>query len=159
MSQHWYILFWPARSPVVSSFEHVWNYLERRYGHPMSLNDLEARLQKTWNGISQDIIRNLDVSMPDHIASCIRARDINTEHHAGSKSPPFTSSREDRHVTLHGLMDHVAPSCSANYTRTFSDGPRKFTQWSSDEDDICSGTPSLNYHTTPTGGRLSSRQI
>ncbi|GFU26091.1 hypothetical protein TNCV_5105481 [Trichonephila clavipes] len=45
------------------------------------------------------------------------------------------------------------------YTRAFGNGPRNFEPWSSDMDDTCPGTPSPNYHTTPTGGRFSSRQI
>ncbi|GFT87060.1 hypothetical protein TNCV_1258251 [Trichonephila clavipes] len=40
----------------------------------MSLNELEARLQKMWNEMSQDIIQNLYASTPNRIASCICAR-------------------------------------------------------------------------------------
>ncbi|GFU37363.1 hypothetical protein TNCV_4273411 [Trichonephila clavipes] len=43
-------------------------------------------------------------------------------------------------------------------TRAFGDEPRNFEPWPSGVDDIRAGTPSPNYHTTPTGGRLSSRQ-
>ncbi|GFY25240.1 uncharacterized protein TNCV_2483611 [Trichonephila clavipes] len=46
-----------------------------------------------------------------------------------------------------------------SYTRAFGDGPRNFEPWSSDVDDTRAGNPSPNYHTTPTGGRFSSRQI
>ncbi|GFS97862.1 ATP-dependent DNA helicase [Trichonephila clavipes] len=46
-----------------------------------------------------------------------------------------------------------------SYTRAFGDGPRNLEPWSSDVDDIRAVTPSPNYHTTPTGGRFSSRQI
>ncbi|GFX45041.1 DUF4817 domain-containing protein [Trichonephila clavipes] len=53
-------------------------HLERRIGHPTSLNELEARLQQIWNEMSQDIIQNLYASMPDRIASCIRAGDGST---------------------------------------------------------------------------------
>ncbi|GFU58167.1 uncharacterized protein TNCV_696791 [Trichonephila clavipes] len=37
-------------------------------------HELEARLQQIWNEMSQDIIHILYASMPDRIASCIRAR-------------------------------------------------------------------------------------
>ncbi|GFX44753.1 hypothetical protein TNCV_1802341 [Trichonephila clavipes] len=47
----------------------------------------------------------------------------------------------------------------SSYTRAFGDGPRNFEPWSWDVDDTLAGTPSPNYHTTPTGGRFSSRQI
>ncbi|GFU62267.1 hypothetical protein TNCV_4859781 [Trichonephila clavipes] len=51
------------------------------------------------------------------------------------------------------------PQAPNGYSRAFGDGPHNFESWSSDEDDIKAGTSSPNYHTTPTGGRLSSRQI
>ncbi|GFW21664.1 hypothetical protein TNCV_4281791 [Trichonephila clavipes] len=50
-------------------------------------------------------------------------------------------------------------SRGAVYTRAFGDGPRNFEPWSSDVDDTWAGIPVPNYHTTPTGGRFSSRQI
>ncbi|GFV35506.1 transposable element Tcb1 transposase [Trichonephila clavipes] len=64
---------WPARFPDLSPIEHIWDHLGRRVGRPTSLNELEARLQQIWNEMSQDIIQNLYVSMPDRIALCIRA--------------------------------------------------------------------------------------
>ncbi|GFX19008.1 transposable element Tcb2 transposase [Trichonephila clavipes] len=67
-------LRWPARSPNLSPIEHIWDHLGRRVGHPTSLNELEARLQQIQNEMSQDIIKNLYASMPDRIASHIRAR-------------------------------------------------------------------------------------
>ncbi|GFT36279.1 transposable element Tcb1 transposase [Trichonephila clavipes] len=65
---------WPAKSPDLSSIEYIWDHLGWRVRHPTSLNELEARLQQIWNEMSQDIIQNLYISMPDRIASCIRAR-------------------------------------------------------------------------------------
>ncbi|GFX42300.1 transposable element Tcb1 transposase [Trichonephila clavipes] len=67
---------WPARSPDLFPIKHIWHHLGWRVGHPTSLNELEARLQKIWKEMSQDIIQNLYASMPDHIASCIRARGV-----------------------------------------------------------------------------------
>ncbi|GFX06950.1 transposable element Tcb2 transposase [Trichonephila clavipes] len=64
----------PARSPDLSQIEHIWDHLRRQVRHPTSLNELEARLQQIWNEMSQDIIQNLYASIPDRIASCIRAR-------------------------------------------------------------------------------------
>ncbi|GFV66271.1 hypothetical protein TNCV_2736851 [Trichonephila clavipes] len=47
-----------------------------------------------------------------------------------------------------------------SYTRAFGDGARTFEPWPSDEDDTSAvAPPSPNFQTTPTGGRLSSRQI
>ncbi|GFU87663.1 transposable element Tcb1 transposase [Trichonephila clavipes] len=64
---------WPARSPDLFPIEHIWDHLGRRVGHPTSLNEQEARLQQIWNELSQDIMQNLYASMPDRIASWIRA--------------------------------------------------------------------------------------
>ncbi|GFT85097.1 hypothetical protein TNCV_791301 [Trichonephila clavipes] len=43
--------------------------------------------------------------------------------------------------------------------RTFGEEPTNFEAWTSEEDDTRAGTSSPNFHTTPTRGRLSSRQI
>ncbi|GFX72919.1 transposable element Tcb1 transposase [Trichonephila clavipes] len=67
------ILPWPARSPNLSPIEHIRDHLRRRAGPPTSYNELEARLQQIGNEMSQNIIQNLYASIPDRIASCIRA--------------------------------------------------------------------------------------
>ncbi|GFV44261.1 transposable element Tcb1 transposase [Trichonephila clavipes] len=56
---------WPARSPDLSPNEHIWYPLGMRVMYLTSLDELEARLQQ---------IQDLYASMPDRIASCIRAR-------------------------------------------------------------------------------------
>ncbi|GFS93183.1 hypothetical protein TNCV_1051861 [Trichonephila clavipes] len=46
--------------------------------------------------------------------------------------------------------------------RAFGNRPHNFEPWSSDEDNTRVGTPSPNYHTTPTGGygdRFNSCQV
>ncbi|GFX54596.1 transposable element Tcb1 transposase [Trichonephila clavipes] len=73
-----YTLPLPARSPDLSSIEHVWDHLGWKVGHPTNLNKLEARLQLIWNEMSQDIIQNLFSSLLDRIASCICARGAST---------------------------------------------------------------------------------
>ncbi|GFT66789.1 transposable element Tcb1 transposase [Trichonephila clavipes] len=65
-------LLWPALSPDLSPIDHIWYHLGRRVWHFTSLNELEARLQQIWKEMSEDLIQNLDASMPDRIASCIR---------------------------------------------------------------------------------------
>ncbi|GFX82178.1 transposable element Tcb2 transposase [Trichonephila clavipes] len=35
-------LSWPVRSPDLSGIEHIWDHLGQRFGHPTSLNELEA---------------------------------------------------------------------------------------------------------------------
>ncbi|GFV29057.1 transposable element Tcb1 transposase [Trichonephila clavipes] len=68
---------WLAGSPDFSQylgFEDIWDSLGRRVGHYRSFNEQETRLQIIWNEISQDIMQNLYVLMPDRIASCFHAR-------------------------------------------------------------------------------------
>ncbi|GFX98373.1 transposable element Tcb1 transposase [Trichonephila clavipes] len=67
-------LFWPSRSPDLSTIEPIWDHLGRRIGHSTSLNELEVRLQQIWNQMSQDVMQNSYTSMPDSIASCILSR-------------------------------------------------------------------------------------
>ncbi|GFX35205.1 leucine--tRNA ligase, cytoplasmic [Trichonephila clavipes] len=69
---------WLARPPNLYPIEHICDHLGRRVGYPTSLNELEAWLQQIWNEMFQDIIQNLYASMPDRIASCIRARGDST---------------------------------------------------------------------------------
>ncbi|GFX46860.1 transposable element Tcb1 transposase [Trichonephila clavipes] len=49
------------------------DHLGRRIGHLTSFNELEARLQKIWDKMSEDIIQNLYASMPYRIAPCVRS--------------------------------------------------------------------------------------
>ncbi|GFV65471.1 transposable element Tcb1 transposase [Trichonephila clavipes] len=65
---------WPVRSPDLSPIEHSWDHLGMASWVSHELNELEAMLHQIWNEMSQDIIQNLYVSIPDRIASCIRAR-------------------------------------------------------------------------------------
>ncbi|GFX03117.1 transposable element Tcb1 transposase [Trichonephila clavipes] len=64
----------PARSPDLFPIDRIWDRLERRVGHRMSLNELETRLQQIWNEMSQDVIQN----STDRIASCIHVRGSST---------------------------------------------------------------------------------
>ncbi|GFV60376.1 transposable element Tcb1 transposase [Trichonephila clavipes] len=70
----------PTRCPDLSPIEHIWDHLGRRDGHPYNMNTPEARLQQIWIEHSQYIINNFYVSMPDRIASCIRARRAPSEY-------------------------------------------------------------------------------
>ncbi|GFW49001.1 uncharacterized protein TNCV_3901991 [Trichonephila clavipes] len=74
LSPHCYYLPWRVRSPDLSPIKNIWDHLERRVVHPTSMNELEARLEQISKEMSQGIIQNLYASLPDSIASCIRAR-------------------------------------------------------------------------------------
>ncbi|GFU79404.1 transposable element Tcb1 transposase [Trichonephila clavipes] len=71
---------WPARSPDLSPMRLIWDNLGRLVVHPTSSNELEARLQRIWNEMSQDIIQNLHASIPVRTAPCIRSRGGTTEY-------------------------------------------------------------------------------
>ncbi|GFX10283.1 hypothetical protein TNCV_1866801 [Trichonephila clavipes] len=78
-----------------------------------------------------------------------------------TKDPPCrgamnVKSVESSNVLSEGVNINVA---LFSYTKGFGDEPRNFEQWSSDVDETRVGTPSANYHTTPTAGPFSSRQI
>ncbi|GFY03652.1 transposable element Tcb2 transposase [Trichonephila clavipes] len=76
---------WSARTPDFSPIERVWDHLGQRVGHSMSLNELEARLQKIWNEMSQDIIHNLYALMLDATRK--------------------TTKREDRRIVRQAIVD------------------------------------------------------
>ncbi|GFW12303.1 hypothetical protein TNCV_2489471 [Trichonephila clavipes] len=75
---------------------------------------------------------------------------------------PVWCSRPTTGVPLaHATMNFVGLdlTTSDSYTRAFGDGPRNFEPWSITWTTPELASPSPNYHTTPTGGRFSSRQI
>ncbi|GFX11898.1 uncharacterized protein TNCV_2996821 [Trichonephila clavipes] len=79
-------------------------------------DELEARLQQVLNEMSQDIIQNLYASMPDRIASCIRARRGSTGNDNVCK--PLSLCKMDPHIE-----HQVKVPLSANFgdNRDYSD--------------------------------------
>ncbi|GFX84552.1 transposable element Tcb2 transposase [Trichonephila clavipes] len=67
---HFQTLPWPARSPNLSSVEHVWDQLKRQMPSCHSVHDLELAVQDLWTHLPQDNIRCLINSEPDHVAGC-----------------------------------------------------------------------------------------
>ncbi|GBM45598.1 hypothetical protein AVEN_86539-1 [Araneus ventricosus] len=55
-----------------------------------------------------------------------------------------------------GKVSVILPSCFEATRGLFRDGPRNSEPRSDDEDDTWAGTPSPNFRTTPTGGRLDT---
>ncbi|GFU34504.1 hypothetical protein TNCV_1992441 [Trichonephila clavipes] len=49
----------------------------------------------------------------------------------------------------------ISPRAAEHYSSSFGDGPNNFEPRSSDEDDTGTGTPSPNFHITPTRECLS----
>ncbi|GFS63515.1 DDE_3 domain-containing protein [Trichonephila clavipes] len=71
--RHFQTLPWPARSPDLSPVDHVWDQLKRQMPLCHSVHDLELAVQDLWAHLTQDNIRCLINSMPDHVVACIAA--------------------------------------------------------------------------------------
>lgn len=75
---------WPARSPDLNPIEHVWDELGRsiRRGPnpPETLDELRIALVRAWDGMDQNVIRNLISSMPARMEAVVRARGGNTRY-------------------------------------------------------------------------------
>ncbi|GFV33242.1 transposable element Tcb2 transposase [Trichonephila clavipes] len=112
---------WPAQSPDLSRIEPIGDYSGRRVGHPMSLNELEARLQRIWNEMSQDIIQNLFASIPDRIAPYIRTRGGSTGRHldAFTRGRIIGKMEEGRSVTSVAAEFGIALSIVSRLWRQF----------------------------------------
>ncbi|GFW43169.1 transposable element Tcb1 transposase [Trichonephila clavipes] len=106
---------WPARTPDLSPLEHIWDHLVRRVSHPTSVNELEARLQEIWNEMSQDIIQILYDSMPDRIASCIRAMRVQQGKVTGFHKIRFQIPVP--HSETHSELTFGAPAREISATR------------------------------------------
>ncbi|GFW90012.1 hypothetical protein TNCV_2172071 [Trichonephila clavipes] len=77
---------------------------------------------------------------------------------------PTSRQRSESSIRFLEVIETLSEGGNINvalfsYTKAFGDGPLHFEPRSSDEDNTRAGNPSPNYRTTPTGGRLSSRQI
>lgn len=75
---------WPARSLDLNPIEHVWDTLWRQlHAHPNQLNnleDIERLLIEIWDGLDQNTIRNLILSMTRRCQETIRSRGGNIRY-------------------------------------------------------------------------------
>ena len=55
---------WPARSPDLSSIEHIWSIMGRALQPDPDVDDLMCQLDRIWHDIPQEDIHNLYQSMP-----------------------------------------------------------------------------------------------
>ncbi|GFU91368.1 hypothetical protein TNCV_2541361 [Trichonephila clavipes] len=113
----------------------------------------------------RNVCRNVKVSIP-------RTLGFSRALESAICSPPDGSAAYQLlHLSINRQVDHIVPKNDANLTlstfmfplnhlyNAFGGGPRNFKSLSSDEIDTRAGAPSPNFYNTPTGGRLSSRQI
>ncbi|XP_071035183.1 uncharacterized protein [Parasteatoda tepidariorum] len=68
---------WPARSPDLSPIEHM---MGRRFHLARNFDDLVRQLDRIWQEIPQETIRELHRSMPRRVAACIQARGGSTPY-------------------------------------------------------------------------------
>ncbi|GFX54156.1 DDE_3 domain-containing protein [Trichonephila clavipes] len=71
--RHSQTLPWLARSPDLSSVEHVWDQLKRQMPSCHTVHDLELAVQDLLAYLHQNNIRRLINSMPDRVVACIAA--------------------------------------------------------------------------------------
>ena len=69
---------WPPRSPDCNPIEHVWDHLQRqlynRQHQPQNLKELAEALREEWQGLDQEFLRSLILSMPRRVQAVLRAR-------------------------------------------------------------------------------------
>ena len=67
---------WPARSPDLNPFEHIWNIIDQKLiGQKLvKMAEIELAIAKEWNAVDPSICTNLIESMPWRIGLCFEAR-------------------------------------------------------------------------------------
>ncbi|GFW17679.1 transposable element Tcb2 transposase [Trichonephila clavipes] len=69
---------WPARSPDLKPFEHVWDFLDRRLAArtlpPVTIRELRLALQDKWAAMPQQLIDTLILSMGRRCETCLAVR-------------------------------------------------------------------------------------
>ena len=82
------VLQWPAKSPVLSPIEHLWDYVGRQVRERHDVNnirDLERALQAEWVRIPLQAIRKLICSMRRRCLEVLAANGGHTMYWAVSK--------------------------------------------------------------------------
>ncbi|GFW20304.1 RNase H domain-containing protein [Trichonephila clavipes] len=103
---------WPARSPDLSPIEHIWDHLGRRVGHPMSLNELEARqlALEVINDIpDQALIIYTDGSRSD-TGSGIFSNTPGNDVKISIRNPDHCSVFRSELIAISGALDHALNS-------------------------------------------------
>ncbi|GFT52278.1 transposable element Tcb1 transposase [Trichonephila clavipes] len=115
----------------LSPIEHMWDDLGCLVRHFTSVNKLIGTLQQIWNEMSQDIIQNLNASMPDRIASCICAKGVSTGGLSTLEcfallEKLFSVINGEGHINAHALADNVNAWNASSSERNNSDIAERF---------------------------------
>jgi hypothetical protein len=90
LAQDWFkhkkfdMLDWPPSSPNMNIIEYVWEYLNQRVCTcsplPRNQKDMWAMLQEKWAQIEMEYIKNLFQSMPERVATLLKAKGGYTQY-------------------------------------------------------------------------------
>jgi transposase len=72
------VLDWPACSPDLNPIENLWEIIDQKIRKspekPKTLDELWNIIKRIWYSIDKDKVRNLYLSMPNRINSCVEAK-------------------------------------------------------------------------------------
>jgi len=76
--QKFSVLDWPAQSPDLNPIENLWAILKRKLNQysepPKGIHQLWERIEETWNKIEIETCKKLIESMPNRMASVVKAK-------------------------------------------------------------------------------------
>ncbi|KAI3630732.1 hypothetical protein MIR68_012167 [Amoeboaphelidium protococcarum] len=77
-------LDWPAQSPDLNPIENLWAILkrkrEKKYGVPMTRDELIDQVFAVWDEIDEELCKNLATSVYNRLTECIKAYGIQTKY-------------------------------------------------------------------------------
>jgi len=76
------LLEWPPQSPDLNPIENLWNYLDGKVNKTNVTNkeNYYLELQKAWEQLDPDYLKNLVESMPRRLQAVIKAKGSNTKY-------------------------------------------------------------------------------
>ncbi|GFW87965.1 transposable element Tc3 transposase [Trichonephila clavipes] len=83
-AQNFQRMLWPANSPDLNPFEHVWDMFGTQIAAlslpSSSITELKRALKEAWNRLSPQLIHHLIASMVNHCAACLAVRGDHTSY-------------------------------------------------------------------------------
>ena len=78
------VLQWPPQSPDLNPIEHLWCHLKRQLAtydtDPESMTELWKHVKAKWNEIPAGVCMDLIKSMPDRVATVLKAKGGHTKY-------------------------------------------------------------------------------